>query len=69
MQGRIMFGVSLRKETPQMRVGGENNNIHMSHFSYACKTEGGNGISCLISALCVNFKFTSECYSGIFQIN
>ena len=27
---------------------------HMSHFSYACKTEGENGISCLISVLCVN---------------
>ena len=23
--------------------------IHMSHFSYACKTEGENGISRLIS--------------------
>ena len=23
--------------------------IYMSHFSYACKTEGENGISCLIS--------------------
>ena len=29
-------------------------NIYMSHFSYACKTEGENGISCLISAVCVN---------------
>ena len=28
--------------------------LDMSHFSYACKTEGENGISCLISALCVN---------------
>ena len=27
---------------------------YMSHFSYACKTEGKNGISHLISALCVN---------------
>ena len=26
----------------------------MSHFSYACKTEGENGISRLNSALCVN---------------
>ena len=26
----------------------------MSHFSYACKTEGENEISHLISALCVN---------------
>ena len=26
----------------------------MSHFAYACKTEGENGISCLISALCIN---------------
>ena len=28
--------------------------IYMSHFTYACKTEGKNGISRLISALCVN---------------
>ena len=28
--------------------------IYMSHFSYACKTEGENGISRLISALCIN---------------
>ena len=40
---------------------------YMSHFSYSCKTEGENGISHLISALCVNCKFTSEHYSGIFQ--
>ena len=36
----------------------------MSHFSYACKTEGKNGISRLISTLCVKL---SERYSGIFQ--
>ena len=34
---------------------------HMSHFSYACKTEGENGISSLISALCVN------CMSAILE--
>ena len=28
--------------------------ISMSHFAYACKTEGQNGISRLISTLCVN---------------
>ena len=39
----------------------------MYHFSYSCKTERENGISRLISALCVNCKFTSECNSGIFQ--
>ena len=26
-------------------------NIYMSYFAYACKTEGKNGISCLISEL------------------
>ena len=26
----------------------------MSHFAYGCKTEGQNGISRFISALCVN---------------
>ena len=41
--------------------------LDMSHFSYSCKTEGENGISRLISALCVNCKFTSERYSRIFQ--
>ena len=41
--------------------------VYMSHFSYSCKTEWENGISRLISALCVNCKFTSEHYSGIFQ--
>ena len=39
----------------------------MSHFSYSCKIKRENGISCLISTLCVNCKFTSECNSGIFQ--
>ena len=29
-------------------------NMNMSHFSYACKTEGKNGISHLISAVCIN---------------
>ena len=28
--------------------------IDMSNFSYVCKTEGKNGISRLISGLCVN---------------
>ena len=27
---------------------------HMSYFAYACKTKGKNGISRLISGLCVN---------------
>ena len=36
-------------------------NSYMSHFSYACKTEGKNGISRLISALCVN------CLSSILE--
>ena len=31
-----------------------NPDLDMSHFSYVCKTEGENGISHLISALCVN---------------
>ena len=30
---------------------------HMSHFSYACKTKGENGISRLISALCINWMW------------
>ena len=37
----------------------------MSHFSYACKTEGENGISRLISALCINCLSTIREYSRI----
>ena len=37
----------------------------MSHFSYACKTEGENGISHLIYALCVNCLSTVPEYSRI----
>ena len=41
-------------------------NIYVS-LPYSCKTEGENGISRLISTVCINCKFTSEHYSGIFQ--
>ena len=39
--------------------------ICMSHFAYACKTEGKNGISHLISALCVNCLISIPEYSRI----
>ena len=39
--------------------------LHMSHFAYACKTEGKNGISCLISALCVTCLISIPEYSRI----
>ena len=39
--------------------------IYMSHFAYACKTEGENGISRLISALCVNCLISIPEYSRI----
>ena len=39
--------------------------LHMSHFAYACKTEGKNGISRLISALCVNCLISIPEYSRI----
>ena len=39
--------------------------LHMSHFSYACKTEGKNGISRLISGLCVNCLSTIPEYSRL----
>ena len=39
--------------------------MHMSHFAYACKTEGKNGISRLISALCVNSLISIPEYSRI----
>ena len=38
---------------------------HMSHFAYACKTEGKNGISCLISGLCVNCLISIPEYSRL----
>ena len=38
---------------------------HMSHFSYACKTEGKNGISHLISVLCINCLSSIPEYSRI----
>ena len=37
----------------------------MSHFAYACKTEGKNGISRLISALCVNCLISIPEYSRL----
>ena len=39
--------------------------IHMSHFAYACKTEGQNGISHLISALWVNCLNSTPEYSRL----
>ena len=42
-----------------------NQRLYMSHFSYACKTKGENGISCLISALCVNCLSSIPEYSRI----
>ena len=40
----------------------------MSHFSYACKTEGENGISHLISALCINCLSAIPEYSSILAV-
>ena len=37
----------------------------MSHFSYSCKTEGENGISYLISALCIKCLSAIPEYSRI----
>ena len=39
--------------------------IYMSYFAYACKTEGKNGISRLISALCVNCLISIPEYSRL----
>ena len=39
--------------------------LYMSHFAYACKTEGQNGISRLISALCVNCLSSIPEYSRL----
>ena len=38
---------------------------YMSHFAYACKTEGNDGISRLISALCVNCLICIPEYSRL----
>ena len=39
--------------------------MNMSYFAYACKTEGQNGISRLISALCVNCLSSIPEYSRL----
>ena len=39
--------------------------VYMSYFAYACKTEGQNGISRLISALCVNCLSSIPEYSRL----
>ena len=39
--------------------------IYMSHFAYACKTKGKNGMSHLISALCVNCLISIPEYSRL----
>ena len=41
------------------------NVLHMSHFAYACKTEGKNGISHFISALCINCLISIPEYSRL----
>ena len=38
---------------------------YISHFAYACKTEGKNGISRLISTLCVNCLISIPEYSRL----
>ena len=38
---------------------------HMSYFAYACKTKGQNGISHLISALCINCLSSIPEYSRL----
>ena len=40
-------------------------NMNMSHFSYSCKTEGKNGISHLISAVCINCLSAIQEYSRL----
>ena len=42
-----------------------NFSIYMSYFAYVCKTEGKNGISRLISALCVNCLISIPEYSRL----
>ena len=43
----------------------ENAKQHMSHLAYGCKTEGKNGISRLISGLCVNCLISIPEYSRL----
>ena len=47
------------------RPFGSTNGLNISHFSYTCKTEGKNGISCLISTICVNCLSSIPEYSRI----
>ena len=56
------------KAVSTMRVTKSKNEIfeyNMSHFAYACKTEGQNGISRLISGLCVNCLISIPEYSRL----
>ena len=53
------------EERPQNIDLNPNDRINMSYFAYACKTEGKNGISRLISALCVNCLISIPEYSRI----
>ena len=62
----MVHGLCKRKQFivyPTLRIKNQLNN--MSHFAYACKTEGKNGISHLISALCINCLISIPEYSRI----
>ena len=54
MEGRILLSGSSQGDSSVMRVKLEDRKKsikNMSYFAYACKTEGKNGISHLISEL------------------
>ena len=55
----------VRCRVVQYLGNGNSRYIYMSHFAYACKTEGKNGISRLISALCINCLISIPEYSRV----
>ena len=72
----LLSGRYLNGRTSEILCHNRETGLHMSYFAYACKTEGKNGISRLISALCVNclisipeysriIDYSSECASGV----
>ena len=61
----LLQEVKSKKKDANVEDRGLSPNIDMSHFAYACKTEGRNGISHFISALCVNCLISIPEYSRL----
>ena len=58
----LMEQMEIMMMFPTMMTYGE---VNMSHFAYMCKTKGKNGISRLMSGLCVNCLISIPEYSRL----